>query len=374
MLLTAAAHHDGAPTEFVGDRHPKSLTAYFRRDEALRQRYAKLRKHSANIVGSNYDISAECNLRCEGCLFFEGADGLGHIDNRSDEEWAAFFAAERQRGINFPYLAGAEPALQPRRLELAARYFQRGVVFTNGTAAIDPALPFTIHVSLWGTPEETVALRGGKSFGRALRNFGSDPRARFVYTVNARNRHGARRVAQICADHGTKLSFSIFSPTSLYRWKLENETANDADYFRSSSKEDHLAPSPEGLLQIRKTLDEVSEAFPETVIYSRAYNQWVTNPAGLYEIDPVTGWAQDCEIRRALHHKHFRVDLTDSKSKCCSPNLECRDCRAYAMACGTAVSRARRFLTSYEGFCDWISIAEQWSRLFMHDWDSKEAC
>ncbi|HEX3993538.1 MAG TPA: hypothetical protein VHX39_20400, partial [Acetobacteraceae bacterium] len=160
-----------------------------------------------------------------------------------------------------------------------------------------------------------------------------------------------------------------FSPTNLYRWKLQNGTANDANYFRNSSKDDHLAPGPEFLLEIRNVLDEIVDLFPETVIYNRAYNHWVTNPAGLYDIDPKTGWATDCEIRRTGHHRHFRTDLTDSESKCCSPNLDCHDCRAYAMASGTAVSRFRRFLSSYEAFCDWVSIAEQWSRLFMHDWD-----
>ena len=134
-----------------------------------------------------------------------------------------------------------------------------------------------------------------------------------------------------------------------------------------------MAPSPEMLLVIRNVLDEIAEAFPETVLYSRAYIIGSPTPAGLYEIDPVTGWATDCEIRRAAHHKHFRTDLTSSDSKCCSPNLECRDCRAYAMASGTAVSRLRRFMSSYEGFCDWVSIAEQWSRLFIHDWDRSEA-
>jgi hypothetical protein len=360
------------PLDFTG-RSPGTLSDYLAHRPALRARYEKLRRHSANIVGSNYDVSAECNLRCEGCLFFEGTDRLGHADDQSDEAWAAFFAAESARGVNFPYLAGAEPSQRPERLRLAARYFQRGVIFTNGTNRIDPDLPFTIHVSLWGTPEETVSLRGGKSFGRALRNFASDPRARFVFTVNARNLHGARRVAEICADQGARLSFSIFSPTSLYRWKLENGAGNDADYFRSSSQDDHLAPSPEMLLEIRDVLDEIVEAFPETMIYSRAYNHWVTNPEGLYKIDPATGWALDCETRRAGHHRHFRTDLTDSASKCCSPNLECRDCRAYAMASGTAVSRFRRFLSSFDAFCDWVAIAEQWSRLFIHDWDTLEA-
>lgn len=369
MLSDVQELRDDGASRFRGSQRRQSLTDYLAQSPALRARYEKLRRHSSNIMGSNYDISGECNLRCEGCLFFEGVDGVDHADDQDEETWAAFFAVERQRGVNFPYLAGAEPSLRPDRLRLAARFFQRGVIFTNGTTAIDPDLPFTIHVSLWGTPEETVALRGGKSFGRALRNFAADPRARFVYTVNARNLPGARHVAKICADHGAKLSFSIFSPTSLYRWKLENGTTNDADYFRTSSKDDHLAPSPEILLKIRNVLDEIAEVFPETVIYSRAYNHWVTNPAGLYEIDPVSGWATDCEIRRAGHHKHFRTDLTNSDSKCCSPNLECRDCRAYAMASGTAVSRLRRFMSSYESFCDWVSIAEQWSRLFMHDWD-----
>src|ERR1700742_4549772 len=87
MLLTAEARDDEAAAKSAGDRHLQSLTDYLRRDGTLRERYAKLRRHSANIVGSNYDISAECNLRCEGCLFFEGADGLGHIDHRSDNEW-----------------------------------------------------------------------------------------------------------------------------------------------------------------------------------------------------------------------------------------------------------------------------------------------
>jgi hypothetical protein len=38
------------------------------------------------------------------------------------------------------------------------------------------------------------------------------------------------------------------------------------------------------------------------------------------------------------------------------------------MAAGTAVKRLRRFATTYEGFRDWLDIAEQWSRLFLRDY------
>jgi MoaA/NifB/PqqE/SkfB family radical SAM enzyme len=349
---------------------PRRLAAYLSRDAALAARYDKLRRHSAKVVGSSYDVSRVCNLRCEGCLFFEGSDYVAHADEKSDAEWDAFFAAEAARGVNFPYLAGAEPGLQRQRLALAAKHFRRGVVFTNGTVPLDPALPFTIHVSLWGAAEETERLRGGDSFERALRNFADDPRARFAYTVNAQNIASARRVAEICAAHGAKLTFSLFSPTTLYNWKLANATPNDDEYFRISAPGENLALSAEQLIEIRGVLDSLVETYPDTLIYTKAYNHWVTDPAGLYEIDPETGWALDCETRRASYHKHFRTDLTSSGSKCCSPNIDCRECRAYAMASGTAVSRFRRFLGSEEDFRRWVDMAEQWCRLFFHDWDT----
>lgn len=77
------------------------------------RRYQELRARVGRLVPSNYDISDTCNLRCEGCLFFDGADRLGHDDAADDAAWDAFFAAEGARGVNFAYLAGAEPTLAP---------------------------------------------------------------------------------------------------------------------------------------------------------------------------------------------------------------------------------------------------------------------
>jgi len=351
----------------VANATAPSLSAWFARDPELLIRYRRFRRTAFGVVGSNYDVSRLCNLTCEGCLFFEGSDYLAHLDDKSDAEWDAFFAAEAARGVNFAYLAGAEPALRPERLGMAARHIKRGVIFTNGTIAIDPDLPFAIHVSLWGNVEDTERLRGGSSYEKAFRLFGQDPRAIFIYTVNAQNLHGVWGAAERCAAAGTRLSFSVFSPTEQYREKLAAGVTRDGDYFRISSMEAHLAPDAAMLAEIRTQLDEVAAAFPGTVIYNRAYNQWVTNNEGLYEIDPASGWAIDCETRRAAYFRHVRTDLTTSESKCCSPNIDCRDCRAYSMAAGTAVSRFRRFAATYEGFRDWMDIAEQWCALFLHN-------
>jgi hypothetical protein len=342
-----------------------SLRAWFARDPELRARYRRFRRTAFGIVGTNYDISRTCNLTCEGCLFFEGSDYLAHLDDKDDAQWDAFFASEAARGVNFAYLAGAEPALRPERLRIAARHIKRGVIFTNGTIAIDPSLPYALHVSLWGNVEDTVRLRGGSSYEKAFRLYGKDPRATFIYTVNAQNLGGVWGAAERCAQSGARLSFSIFSPTEQYRDKLAAGVTADGDYFRISSAEAHLAPDDAMLAAIRTRLDEVAAAFPGTVIYAPAYNEWVTNPGGLYQIDPATGWALDCETRRAPYFRHVRTDLTTSESKCCSPNIDCRDCRAYSMAAGTAVSRFRRFAATYQGFRDWMDIAEQWCALFL---------
>lgn len=343
------------------------LAEWFARDPELRTRYRRFRRIAFGIAGSSYDISRTCNLTCEGCLFFEGSTFEAHLDDKSDAEWDAFFAAEAARGVNFVYLAGAEPALRPERLRIAARHIKRGVVFTNGTIAIDPALPYRLHVSLWGNVEDTVRLRGGSSYDKAFRLYGKDPRAIFIYTVNAQNLGGVWQAAERCAQTGARLSFSIFSPTEQYRDKLATGVRAGGDYFRISSADSHLAPDAPMLAKIRATLNEVAAAFPDTVIYAPAYNRWVTQPDSLYQIDPETGWAVDCETRRAPYFRYVRTDLSTSDSKCCSPNIDCRDCRAYSMASGTAVSRFRRFATSYQGFRDWMDIAEQWCALFLRD-------
>jgi hypothetical protein len=348
--------------------HATTLDAYFARDGGLRPRYERLRRLAGGIVGSNYDVSDVCNLRCEGCLYFEGPDRLGHGDIAGDAVWDALFAAEKARGVNFAYLAGAEPALAPARLRFAAHHIGRGVVFTNGTVPIDQRLPFAVHVSLWGDEADTPRLRGGDNFNRAFRLFGEDRRARFIFTVNALNVEAAWALAERCARTGALLSFSIFSPTEQYRAKLEGAAANDNAYFRISSKEANLTAGADDLRHIRATLEAVTTRYPTTVVYTLAYNRWVTEPDGIYRIDPVTGLAMDCGTRNSVRHRHVRADLSASASKCCNPNIDCRTCRLYAAATGTAVSRFRRFAATYEGFRAWVDIAEQWARLFLRDW------
>lgn len=354
---------------FPGFPKAARVQQYLAEDPALAAFYKKYRRHAAPLVSSNYDITDRCNLRCEGCLFFEGTDYHAHRDRRILEEYDRFFAVEAARGVNYPYFAGGEPALAPDRLRVAQRHFRRGMIFTNGTVRIDRDLPFAIHVSLWGDAQATGKLRGAAVFAKSLANYVGDPRATFIYTITHQNIDSIAAVARLCSDHGVRLSFNHFSATEQYSAKLARGTSHDRAFFRFSTPTDNLRLTATDRRRIHDILERMIEDHPSTVVYSHVYNDWISTAEGLYRIDPQTGWALDCPTRNASFHRHYHVDLQESSGKCCSPNVDCRDCRAYAIAHATFRHRIRDHLESRDAFARWASVVETWCRLFLPGWD-----
>lgn len=345
------------------------LRSYLAKNPILAARFDKIRKYAYPIISSNYDITRECNLKCEGCLFFEGTDYQPHLDDKNERQWDQFFTKEARRGVNFPYFVGAEPALVENRLRLAARHFERGITFTNGTRKIDSALPFTIHVSLWGDRTSTKKFRGGSVFDKAINNYIDDPRAVFIYTLNHQNLAYVEEIAQICATNGLKLSFNHFSATEVYQHKLKTGKSTDKHYFRISSAQDNLRLDHNDLQTSNEIIRRLMLEYPDTIIYSSHYNDWISQPEGIFNIDPNTGLAKDCRFIGSNYHRHYYTDLMQSKQKCCAPNIDCADCRAYAMANAAYRHRFRDSLTSFENFAQWIDVVEVWCRLFITGWD-----
>ena len=106
-------------------------------------------------------------------------------------------------------------------------------------------------------------------------------------------------------------------------------------------------------------------AFPDAVVYSLDYDRWVTQPGGLHAIDPLTGIAMNCGNRLTSHFRHYNVDLSVNAGKCCSPNIDCRDCRAYAQGYATFLTRHREFARDPEMFRRWLEVWRLWARLFL---------
>ncbi len=338
-------------------------------------RYRHLRRTAGRLRPSQYDVSQVCNLTCEGCLFFAGADGRRADVVPDPERIDAFFAGEKARGVNFLQFGGAEPALEQETLRIAARHVGRGVVFTNGSIRIASDIPFMLHISVWGLGPEGRRLRGADVVGKAVRNYRGDPRALFVFTVNASNLESIPAVAAYCAENGVPLTFSHFSPTQDYGLWREGQDGADTDYFKAGAEgADAMVHTAATLAEARQRILEAMAAHPATIVYDQALLEAVHDPAGLYEIDPATGVALDCGSRVTERYRHFHVDLSDAgEAKCCAPNLSCGSCRLYIQSLATLLGRLDRYQSAPGGVGAWLDLWELWCRFTLVGWRPWEA-
>lgn len=335
------------------------------RSERGRAFFDYLRKQVLPIRPSQYDLSNVCNLVCEGCLFFAGSDYEGHTSVTDLEQIDRFFAAEAARGINYVEVAGAEPSLVESKLVVMARHIPRGVIYTNGTRKLTRELNYRLQISLWGLPEESAKLRGADIFTKQVRNYGSDPRAIFVFTITSQNVNSIPEMARLCADKGLRLSFNHYSPTTDYLTRLDDARLDRSDYFRFSHSQDNLLLSPNDLARSQALISEAMDNYPQSILYDPHFNEWIHRPEGLYDIDPATGIATNCAARVTPHYRHFHVDLQDAgEVKCCTPNIDCQDCRLYAQSLGSILQHRTGRSRQGKDFDTWIGLWQLWHQLF----------
>ncbi len=314
-----------------------------------------------------YEVATRCNLFCEGCYYFSDSR-VEVAEETSLEAWERFFRAEAARGVTMAYFVGAEPALEQERLIAASACFPYGNIGTNGTIRIDPAVPYRIGLSVWAGDDATdTLLRGGSTFRKAIANYRGDPRAIVLYTFTRRNLAGARRVAEICRDNGLELTFNMYSPTSTYLSRLEHWQGNDRRYFRFSRPQDTLIFDDDSLAAVRREANRLIEDFPGTVVYSRAYNDWVTRPGPLHRLDPVTGIASDCRSRILAPMTYHRTDLSRADEKCCTSDVDCSQCRMYSGGWSSRFEPRAEDLRDRASFEDWLDMMETLGRIFIRE-------
>jgi len=349
-----------------------NIHSWLQSDPALAATFTKIRTQARGIVISGYDITKRCNLRCEGCFFFEGDLSTRYAEEKTDGEYDRFFADEVRRGVNYPHFAGAEPALVQDRLHLAWRHWKRGLVYTNGTVRIDPAIGFMIHVSLWGRPDTDALLRGAPVFRKTVENYRGDPRAVVMLTINRRNVDEIPEVVQACADNGLRLSFNHYSPSRQYLDKVEHGADHDAlGTFRLSSPTDHLMLDADDLARIEERVGEALARHPETVVYSPWYNRWINEAGPRFRIDPVTGMATDCPILNMPRHRQHHVDFSYSDDECCVANIDCSGCRHYVSGYTKVMAELDEYTGDLESFRGWVEVFDNWCRLHLPDWDAR---
>lgn len=355
-------------------RRKTRLDRYIEEDPRLASLYGKIRKHAPKIVISGYDITKRCNLRCEGCFFFEGDLSAGYPDDRTTEEFDAFFKAESERGVTYPHFAGAEPALVPDRLRAANQYWKNGLIYTNGTVRIDPDITFMLHVSLWGNEQSDLVNRGAPVFKRGLKIYAGDDRAIFMYTINHQNIGSIEELVRICRDNGSRISFSHYSPSRQYNAKLDAPDAgklhDDSGTFRFSTKDNNLRLTADDMARAREIVGRAIQDYPQTVIYSRYYNEWINAPESRFQVDPKTTWATDCVILNRPYHRQYHTDFSFRDDECCVANIDCISCRHYVAGYAMVMDKFHKHLETREMFGNWLEVYDTWCRLHFRNWDN----
>lgn len=314
-----------------------------------------------------YEVSARCNLYCEGCYYFEktGRDDEPADPGHSLADWDAFFAREAARGVSMAYFVGAEPALHQDRLLAAASYFPHGNIGTNGTIPIDRDVPYRIGVSVWAAQEATDRqLRGASVFRKALKNYEGDPRAIMLFTVTAWNIDEIPVIAKLCRDHGVELTFNFYSPTRAFNAKLAAGAPHDSSFFRESTAERSPVLSVADLPRVRGMLGQLISDYPETIAYSPNFNAFVTAPGSLYSLDS-DGVAIECGSRVGSRMRYYRTDLVPADVKCATPDVDCATCRMYSGAWSSRFEPGARDVASLEAVEAWLETIASLGRIFL---------
>ena len=326
-------------------------------DPAIGERFQKVREYFY-LRESTYDMTSRCNVRCEGCYYFTG-EKQNTPDNTNPEDWRRLLAGEKERGITFVVLAGAEPSLVPELCAACYQIIPLGAIASNGLKPIPMDIDYRIHISVWGNDATSQAVRKAPDMlVRQIENYRGDPRAVFVYTFSPVNIDEAREVTELLAKNGLQITFNMFSAPVGYTGPLRHTS--------------------ETLARTGRVMAELLAEFPETVLFS-PYNILVhTEEKGLHALfscsyprmNPSTA------IGLGRSFRQYRTNLAwDRDAACCVPDTDCEDCRHYAAGSAVVTARMYRHADNPRSFAAWLDYVDTYLAVWVRGYEKgKNLC
>lgn len=309
-------------------------------DPTIRKRWEKVRKYFF-LRESTYDMTNRCNIKCDGCYYYEG-DKQFVRENKSPDDWRVLMQAEKSRGITYIVLAGAEPSLVPDLCEVCFQEIQLGAIATNGLNYIPASTNYRIHISVWGNDETSMVIRNARNMlVRQIDNYKGDPRAVFVYTFTRDNIDQVREVAEILTTQGSRLTFNMFSAPVGYEGPLRH--------------------TPASLKHTRTTMTDLLSTYPDLILFSYYNAVAHTHQSGLHDLYscsyPRKNSSKDIGLGRSF--RHYRADLArDRSAACCVPDTDCVECRHYAAGSAIVTARMFRHATDPDTFKSWLDYVD----------------
>ena len=318
---------------------------------AVRDRWEKVRQYFF-LRESTYDMTNRCNIRCDGCYFFNG-DKQFATENLDESAWQELMAAEKARGITFAVLAGAEPSLVPRLCQVCAENIPLGAIATNGLKAIPREIDYRIHISVWGNDRTSGEIRkAADMLDRQMANYRNDPRAVFVYTFTPYNIVEAGAVTQMLADNGQQVTFNMFSAPVGYHGPLRH--------------------TPQSLAATGEMMTELLSRYPQSVLFSPYNIVAHTHEQGLHALFscPYPRMNPSTAIGLGRSFRQYRTDLQwDRDAACCVPDTDCTDCRHYAAGSAVVTARMYRHATDPDTFSAWLDYVDTYLAVWVRGYE-----
>ena len=320
-------------------------------DPAIRRQWEKVRQYFF-LRESTYDMTNRCNIRCEGCYYFNGDKQFAE-ENLNSADWQQLMQAEKKRGITFVVLAGAEPSLVPQLCRTCFDTIPLGCIASNGLKVLPREIDYRIHISVWGNDQTSLEIRKAKDMlARQMENYRNDPRAVWVYTFTPVNIDEAREVTGLLAANGHQITFNMFSSPEEYSG--------------------HLRHTPETLARTRAVMSELLAEFPETVLFSPYNIVAHTHEQGLHDLFscsyPRMNPSTDIGLGRSF--RQYRTDPQwDRAAACCVPDTDCNDCRHYAAGSAVVTARMYRHATNPTTFAAWLDYVDTYLAVWVRGYD-----
>jgi len=328
--------------------------ASFLTDPEVKARWDKVRRYFF-LRESTYDMANRCNLRCDGCYYYEGEKQFTQ-ENLDPDAWRELMRAEKARGITYVVLAGAEPALVPELLQVCHEEMPLGAIATNGVKRIPETVGYRIHISVWGNDETSLRVRRSRNLlDRQLKAYDGDARAVFVYTFTRTNIPEVYQVMETLAPQGAKVTFNMFSSPVGYEGELRHDAGS--------------------LAETRRVMLDVGERYPDNVLFSPYSVVAHTHRLGLHDLYacsyPRMNPSKFVGLGRTF--RQYRTDLTwDRDVACCVPDTDCADCRHYASGSAVVTARLHRHARNEDTFRGWLDYVDTYLSVWVTGYEKGE--
>ena len=320
-------------------------------DQDIHRRWEKVREFFF-LRESTYDMTSRCNIRCDGCYYYEGEKQFAE-ENGDPETWRKLMKEEKARGITYVVLAGAEPSLVPQLLDVCYGEIPLGCIATNGVKRISETVGYKIHISVWGNDETNLRVRRAKNLLlKQIENYRGDPRAVFVYTFTRDNISEAYEVMDTIVAYNCKITFNVFSSPVGYAGPLRH--------------------NKDSLDRMRAAIMDILLRYPGNVLFS-PYNAVAhTHEYGLHKLYgcPYPRKNPSTDIGLGRSFRQYRADLSwDRDASCCVPDTDCDECRHYAAGSAVVTARLYRHVTDPDTFKSWLDYVDTYLSVWIKDYE-----